>query len=141
MGKTNIALIDALAEAEEKKKKAGKERAKSETDKANGEVENTLPVIPSASEESPDLNAQSRDSSPAEPVQNDKVKKPPAVGPASLSLGEAGEARQRRQKPGKQKKVRSKKYQEVSKDLDRSKTYGSKGDFVKTSSPKLTIYF
>ncbi len=115
MGRPKIKMIDdSQPEAEVKSKQSlrSKDLKKSKvkkTSKAEGEAklesaEITSSVIPGASEESLADAGQneSGDSSPAEPVQNDKPKKA--------------------QKPGKAK-PRSKKYQELVKDLNRTKTY------------------
>lgn len=105
MGRPKIKIIDdSMPEEENRKQKPSKQEAKLES------VEATSSVIPNDSEESQDL--EPRDSSQAKPDQNDKIE-------------EKTEApkEKKAQKPGKRTKVRSKKYQELTKDLDKSKSY------------------
>lgn len=104
MGKTKTKIIDDSAPVEEKKPK--KERAKSEPKESS-------PVI---------LNEAKRsEESPANAGIPDKLGDSSAT-PASGVATPQNDKPKKAQKPGKAK-PRSKKYQEVSKDLDRSKSY------------------
>ena len=100
MGKTKIALIDDAALKEEvsskKKVKVSKE-AKSEVAEASSAVESAQQIPSEQESESADQSAK--------PEDEQAAKQP-----------------KKAQKPGKSK-PRSKKYQELTKDLDRSKTY------------------
>lgn len=107
LGKTKIKAIDDSQPAQDAKKPAKKlgrhddalvEKLKEEL----GIEEKAVPVIPSVSEESADLKKESGDLSASPQDDKKEIKK--------------------NAKPGKSK-PRGKKYQESSKDLDRSKTY------------------
>lgn len=115
MGKTKIKVIDAETEEVKKPtKKLGRqdelvEKLKAELEGVSAATtkksESQQPVIPSPTDSSPESTL-----SAANVAQNDKIKKsqkPGKVKPRSLSRA----------------KSRGKKYQEISQDLDRSKTY------------------
>ncbi len=107
MGRPKIKIIDDSKPEEEEKKKTSK-KSRDKTAKSDV-VEATFPVIASEAKQSSQEENQTQIATSSldelETPRNDKneVKKT--------------------QKPGKTKKVRSKKYQELIKDLDKSKTY------------------
>lgn len=105
MGKTKIALIDdyALKEEIKTKKKAISRKVKPEPVKATGEVDQPSVILANDDEAHPESKQQDSGIVVNTPPTSDKSDK-------------------KVQKPGKAK-PRSKKYQEISKDLDRSKTY------------------
>ncbi|MDO8576745.1 MAG: hypothetical protein Q7R82_00200 [Candidatus Daviesbacteria bacterium] len=99
MGRPRVKIIDDAQEEAEKKASSKKvKQAKSESDKASSEIHPTTPVILEGAKRP----IESKDKDAIASLQHDKKKTT--------------------QKPGKAK-PRSKKYQELSKDLDRTKTY------------------
>ncbi|MEK7616501.1 MAG: hypothetical protein AAB414_00410 [Patescibacteria group bacterium] len=116
MGKTKIKTIDDSAPVEgEKEKTSNKPRktAKSEVDKVIGEVESAPKEVSDADEARGDSEEGSRRVAAASETSEDARRDTELAGPR---------AQKKSQKPGKAK-PRSKKYQEVFKDLDRTKSY------------------
>lgn len=114
MGKTKLTIMDdSIPQEEEKKKKPSKkakqvEAAKSETDKAIDVVEQSEDTGNSEDSGAQQIHSEAQES----------ASKPENSGPSGAL--QSDEQPKKKQKMGRAK-PRSKKYQEVSKDLDRSK--------------------
>ncbi len=114
MGKTKLKVFDDSTEDIDRKKKPPKEKAvkeaKLESDKASDEVEHTSESNDSTEDEGAKQISSERTGDASD-----------ALRPSEPTIEEAKE-KKKTQKVGKAK-PRSKKYQEASKDLDRTKSY------------------
>ncbi len=128
MGKTKLKLMDDSIQEEEKKEKPSKKKIREETEaklesaKASGQVEQSKEETKSSESETTGAVESAPEVETVEATDSQQTRSEGSGRPSDVSTTDESTPSKKPKKPGKAK-PRSKKYQEISKDLDRSKYY------------------